>query len=377
MLIVQQGVEEIFQSSIDSSKGAAEFLTIAEQIATAAEQQSGAAEEVDKSMEEQNRAFEELNFASSELSQMSEELKISTDTQKSSEVLAASAEELSANVEEANSVSSQIMQAIQQVAEGADLQAQLTDRASSLSDTLAAAATKMNERTYQSGEKVTELQSLLNNNKVGVDKLIVGITEAADESITSAKNIKNLEETTRKIDKIVDAIVNVTIQTNMLAVNGSIEAARAGEFGRGFSVVAEDIRTLANESAENTDKIKDLVRSIQSQILAVAADIELASRTSFSEVEKAKKITENLNIIEKGMTVILGRVNEIGKGAEEYMVALEQAKKGVEQIATAAQEAASATEEASNVAVEQSSGMQQLAAAIEEISGLADELQNM
>ncbi|OVE70641.1 hypothetical protein CCS79_01320 [Clostridium diolis] len=269
------------------------------------------------------------------------------------------------------------MRAIEQVAIGAEAQANLTDKAAAISERLAAGATQMNSRSIESAEKVTELQKLVDENKQGIDIMIEGISSSAEASTVAAKNIKSLEETTRKIDKIVDAIVNVTIQTNMLAVNGSIEAARAGEFGRGFSVVAGDIRTLANESAENTDKIKDLVRGIQSQITRVATDIELSSRTSFSEVEKANVITDNLLIIQDSMNTILSGTNEISKGAEETMVALEQAKKGVEQISSAAQETSAATEEASNVATEQSKGMQELAEAIEEIAGLADELQNM
>jgi hypothetical protein len=72
----------------------------------------------------------------------------------------------------------------------------------------------------------------------------------------------------------------VTVQTNMLAVNGNVEAARAGEYGRGFSVVAGDIRSLSNESSENADRIKDLVRQVQAQITRVAGDIELAGKTA-------------------------------------------------------------------------------------------------
>jgi methyl-accepting chemotaxis protein len=163
----------------------------------------------------------------------------------------------------------------------------------------------------------------------------------------------------------------------MLAVNGSIEAARAGEFGRGFSVVAVDIRALANESAENTDKIKDLVRGIQNQIQRVSADTDLSSKTSFAEVEKAKKTTHNLNVIEEDMMKILSGSNEIQKGSDESLIALEQARKGVDQIAAAAQESSSGAQQASIAANEQAKGMQELAEAIEEISGLADELQNM
>ena len=107
-----------------------------------------------------------------------------------------------------------------------------------------------------------------------MDELIVNIGKSADASAESAKNILELEERTRRIDKIVDAIVMVTVQTKMLAVNGNVEAARAGEYGRGFSVVAGDIRSLANESSENADRIKDLVKNVQTQIARVAGDIE-------------------------------------------------------------------------------------------------------
>lgn len=377
MVLVMEGVMEVSQNATDANKGAGEFLAIAEQIAAAAEQQSSAAEEVEKSIQMQNKAFNELNAGAGDLAQMAEDLKSSTDAQKSSESLAAASEELSANVEEATSTAGEILKAMEQIASGAKAQAELTDKASSLAERLVVAAKQMNERAGQSVDKINELHNLLEANKMAVDNLILGISSSAEASLVAARNIRSLEETTRRIDKIVDAIVNVTIQTNMLAVNGSIEAARAGEFGRGFSVVAGDIRALANESAENTDKIKDLVRGIQNQIQRVSADTDLSSKTSFAEVEKARKTTHNLNIIEESMITILNGAKEIQKGAEESLVALEQAGKGVEQIATAAQEASSGAQQASAAAAQQARGMQELAEAIEEISGLADELQNM
>ena len=374
---VMKGITEVSQNAVDANKGAGEFLAIAEQIAAAAEQQSSAAEEAEKSLQMQNKAFDELNSGAVDLSQMAEDLKVSTDAQKSSESMAAASEELSANVEEGNSTASEILKAMQQISSGAQAQGELTDKAAILADKLAVASKQMSERAGFSADKIGELQKLLDTNKIALDSMTAGISSSAQISMVAAKNIKSLEETTRRIDKIVDAIVNVTIQTNMLAVNGSIEAARAGEFGRGFSVVAVDIRVLANESAENTDKIKDLVRAIQNQIQRVSMDTEFSSKNSFSEVEKAKKTTHNLNMIEENMMKILTGANEIQKGADESLVALEQARKGVDQIATAAQETSSGAEQASTAANQQSKGMQELAEAIEEISGLADELQNM
>ena len=94
-------------------------------------------------------------------------------------------------------------------------------------------------------------------------------------------------------------------------------------------------------------------------------------------MENAKKTTNNLNVIEESMIRILEGSKEINKGSDESLVALEQARKGVDQIAAAAQEASRGTEQAAAAANQQAKGMQELAEAIEEISGLADELQNM
>lgn len=377
MGIVQAGIAEVSQNAQTAANGSREFLGVTQQVAAASEEQGAATEEISSTIEEQNKAFNEMSTAANDLSDSAEQLKVSTDAQKSSEELAAAAEQLSANVEEASTAARQIMQTMEQIGEGARLQAELTTTGATLSERLASAALQMKIRAQESEATVTGLQAILLTNKQEVDSLISGISKAAEASSKSAQNIKRLEDTTRRIDKIVDAIVNVTIQTNMLAVNGSIEAARAGEFGRGFSVVASDIRTLANESADNADKIKDLVRNIQNQIQQVTNDIELSAKTATQEVENAKKSTHNLNVIEEAMGQIITVVQEVFASSEESLIALEQAKRGIEQISAAAQEADKANTETTFAAQEQAKGMQELAEAIEEISGLADELQNM
>ena len=377
MVLTQQGVSEITQNAKTANQGAGEFLTIAQQVAAASEEQSAATEEITQTLAEQNKAFEEMSTAANELAQLAEQLKMSTDAQKSSEELASASEELSANVEEASASSEQIMTAMEQLNQGAQMQGELTAKAVTINERLAAASLQMKDRAQESEKIVQELQNLLGINKEGVDNVIAGISNAAASGQSSVQNIKSLEDTTRKIDKIVDAIVNVTIQTNMLAVNGSIEAARAGEYGRGFSVVAGDIRTLANESAVNADKIKDLVRNIQNQIQQVTNDIESSAKIAAQEAENAKKTTSALDEIESDMSKILDGVKEVFIGAEQSLAALDQAQKGVDQIGGAAQEATKANNEAMLAAQEQAKGMQELAEAIEEISGLADELQNM
>jgi methyl-accepting chemotaxis protein len=226
------------------------------------------------------------------------------------------------------------------------------------------------------GQKVVAIQGLLGVNKLAVDALITAISDSAADTRVSIKQVKDLALVSRRIDKIVEAIANVSIQTNMLAVNGSIEAARAGEFGKGFAVVATDIRNLARDSAENADSIKDLVKAVQDQIQVVSRDLDEIVETALSEVEKAKVSTTNLFTIEADVAEVEKGTSEILAAANEIAVAVTQAKKGIDQIAAASQQADKSAGEAASAAQMQSKGAEDLAAAIEEIASLADELQS-
>ena len=130
----------------------------------------------------------------------------------------------------------------------------------------------------------------------------------------------------------------ITVQTRMLAVNGNVEAARAGEYGRGFSVVAGDIRSLANESGENADKIKELVKSIRPRSIRVAVDIQQAGMTAKAEVEKAKTTTADLEKMVTQSAEVVEGMKVIGKGAEESATALQQAVKASQQMSNSAEE---------------------------------------
>jgi methyl-accepting chemotaxis protein len=188
--------------------------------------------------------------------------------------------------------------------------------------------------------------------------------------------MNDLELVSRRIDKIVEAISTVSIQTNMLAVNGAIEAARAGEFGKGFVVVATDIRNLAHDSSENADRIKDLVKAVQDQIGVVGRDLDEIVAAAVTEVEKAKTTTTDLVSIETDILVVEKGTQDILAASNEIASAIAQVKKGIDQISTAATEADKAATEAASAAQQQAKGAEDLSAAIEEISSLADELQS-
>ena len=372
---IVKGVREIAVGAQQSKTAAQQALKGSEDIAAAAEEQSAAAEESAKTVEEQSQALAQCEQAAQSLSELAEDLKTSTDVAKSAEEVASAAEELSSAVTEINRSGTQIMAAIEQIRKGSEVQSAGTAEASAAITQIEKGLELAQGRATAGAEKVAAIKKLLGVNKTSIDSLISGISASADSSRTSIKQIKDLELVSRRIDKIVDAITTVSIQTNMLAVNGSIEAARAGEFGKGFVVVATDIRNLAQDSAENADRIKDLVKEVQDQIGVVGRDLEEIAATALSEVEKAKLSTTNLVSIEADIAVVETGTQEILKASDEIAAATAQVKKGVEQIAAAAQQADKASTEAATAAKQQSQGAEELAAAIEEIASLADELQ--
>jgi methyl-accepting chemotaxis protein len=185
-----------------------------------------------------------------------------------------------------------------------------------------------------------------------------------------------LEAVSRNVDKIVDGIGMVSVQTNMLAVSGSVEAARAGDLGKGFAVVSKDIRNLARDSGENAGRIKDTVRAIQDQIATVRKDLEQIVAAAEAENQRNAAVLTNLGAVEADMTEVADGSQQILTGADVILSSLKEGARGVQQVAAAAEEAGSAAVEASAAAKQQARGAEELAAAIEEIASLAEDIQS-
>jgi methyl-accepting chemotaxis protein len=184
-----------------------------------------------------------------------------------------------------------------------------------------------------------------------------------------------LEATSRDVQKIVDGIGMVSIQTNMLAVNGAIEAARAGDSGKGFAVVSNDIRNLARDSGENAERIKDTLRAIQEQIGSVRRELELLIAAAESENQKTSAVQSALTTIETDIAGIAANNRDILAGADEILTAMREAAKSAQQIAAAAEEAGTAAAQAAAATQQQARGAEDLAAGIEEIASLAEDIQ--
>ena len=371
-----KGAQEIAAAALQSVTAAEQAMKGSEAIAAASEEQSSACEEAAKTVAEQTQAFQQSEQGAANLADLSEELKNSTDIAKSSEEVASAAEELSSAFQEINRSAAQVMVALDQIRKGAQTQASAAQESAAAISQIERGIEISDARARSAMEGAVKVKGLLGDGKSKIDSLVAGISESVDATGASLQQVKSLAVVSRRIDKIVDAITTVSIQTNMLAVNGAIEAARAGEFGKGFVVVATDIRNLAHDSAENADRIKDMVKGVQDQIAVVQRDLEEISAAALAEAEKAKAITTALVDMERDVQVIEDGNHQAVQASQVVVSAVSQIKVGVEQISAAAAQAEKSATEAAAAARQQSQSAEEMAAAIEEIASLADELQS-
>ncbi len=242
-----EGSQSIAVSTLEAESAAREAQKGAEIISSAAEEQAAAAAEALRSVEQQASVLDESQAASRSLSALATDLKSIASSETSADQLASAAEQLSTAVQEMSGSAAQIMTAVDQISRGAHQQAAATQEASAAMNQVERTAQLFRETTATSLERTQRMDAMLGECRTQIADLSQGVMRSIDTTRQSLDLIAGLENISRNIDKIVDGIGMVSIQTNMLAVNGAVEAARAGEFGKGFAVVSKDIRSLARE----------------------------------------------------------------------------------------------------------------------------------
>jgi len=170
-------------------------------------------------------------------------------------------------------------------------------------------------RAKQAEQGMQVAVSALREGDEAMNRTVEGISEIRETVSETAKKVKRLGETSQKISRIVNLISNFAAQTNLLALNAAIEAARAGEEGRGFSVVAEEVRDLAEQSATSTAEIEQLVEEIQSQTNEVVAAMETGTEQVVTGTKLVQNAREKLNQIAMVSKQVNSIVREIAIAA--------------------------------------------------------------
>jgi methyl-accepting chemotaxis protein PixJ len=211
----------------------------------------------------------------------------------------------------------------------------------------------------QSSEGVAEFarqaeqQVLLANTAVqdgdnAMNRTVEGISTIRETVSQTSKKVKRLGEASQKISKVVNLISGFAAQTNLLALNAAIEAARAGEEGRGFSVVAEEVRALAQQSAAATAEIESLVEEIQTQTNEVVTAMEAGTEQVVVGTQLVEESRQKLTQISAVSIQVNKLINEIANAAAKQTQASETVSQTMEGVATIAADTSKQSEEMSD-----------------------------
>ncbi len=278
----------------------------------------------------------------------------------------------------------QIKQTLTQVSESSAAVASASTQISSSTEQLAAGAQEQSSQSAEVAGAVEEMtKTIIENSRNASDtadtakkakataekggdvvrQTVAGMKDIARVVNKSAQTVKALGKSSDEIGEIVSVIDDIADQTNLLALNAAIEAARAGEQGRGFAVVADEVRKLAERTTKATKEIASMIKQIQIDTKDAVFSMDEGTKKVNDGIRLADEAGESLKEIIEISQVVTDKISQIAVASEEQSSASEQISKNVESISTVTQQSAS--------------GTQQIARTAEDLNRLTENLQEI
>ena len=228
--------------------------------------------------------------------------------------------------------------------------------------------------TEHAAEAARTMENQAAAGRSSVEKVVQCMHEIDGGSQELASSIGELQAGSDEIGKIVEIISGISEQTNLLALNAAIEAARAGEAGRGFSVVADEVRQLAEQSQQSAALITDLIGKNKQSMEKAAAASEKGSASVLSGISVVQEADQSFAALQKQVGELSQRIGTIAEALKAMTEENQAIASGIIQVEKVSQDSADETQTVSAAAQQQSAAMEEIAASSHNLAALAEDL---
>ncbi|MGB0766902.1 MAG: methyl-accepting chemotaxis protein [Phycisphaeraceae bacterium] len=253
---------------------------------------------------------------------------------------------------EVAAASTQIASSAEEIAAGAGEQSQQITQVSSAVEEMSASVIEVARKSADAANSANESGRIATEGGSVVDQTITGMRSINDAVSSSAASVQELGKRGEQIGEVITVINDIADQTNLLALNAAIEAARAGEHGRGFAVVADEVRKLADRTTKATEEIAGSIQAIQDETTTAVDKMNAGTQEVTTGVEKAEQAGDALKQIVASAQDVSAMVQSIAAAAEEQSAASEEVSRNIEQIAMVTRQTSEGTNQAAAAATQ-------------------------